>query len=422
MIYGFKDITTDSIYNTARVMFITGKNVTFNNYVGDTLKQLCQIDTAEIVTTKNANTGIFEEFGIEVETDEDDSDIGVNSVDFDTFLEVINVVSINGKWFCRADYHELRSGKRKEKLEKYIKNPSDNGMLVITSMEWSEYRELLRNRVIRSSKNTHLIELSYPTKDALKEIVESLFADRGLKLGNEGKELFILKMGNRYDEYETVINSIASIATDSGIIEKVESIEDIDECVELGIKQLKEFMKGIEYYILPDFVRQLTTPLTSDKTNSKKILRVMAALIEENGAVALVRKLIKIINECIEFRVYMNKGIIPVGMNYFYKEVLRDMPESYEKMPEWKFKRKAELAVCTSLRDWIYMKLILESALVDETIGEELKTLKCKRALYDVCTRSVLTPDRINNLIGIDNILCRMDIDKIVYTDTKMEG
>jgi hypothetical protein len=44
---------------------------------------------------------------------------------------------------------------------------------------------------------------------------------------------------------------------------------------------------------------------------------------------------------------------------------------------------------------------------------------QCKRALYDISTRNRLSGDRINNLIGIENIFDKdiYNIDRVVYKD-----
>jgi hypothetical protein len=151
----------------------------------------------------------------------------------------------------------------------------------------------------------------------------------------------------------------------------------------------------------------------------------MIALEDELGAKNLVYQLLKVIDESIEFRVLINSGKIPIGIKYFYKDVINDLGGEkgpYGKMKEWTFRNKAALASQTSLRDWEYMKLILYRAIENPRISDDEMDAKCQKALYELCTRSVITPDRINNIIGIDNILNKnFDyINRIEYDEEKL--
>ena len=91
-------------------------------------------------------------------------------------------------------------------------------------------------------------------------------------------------------------------------------------------------------------------------------------------------------------------------------------------MNEWQFRNKAMIAAQTSLRDWLYMKMILQSAYKNSAgYGDETSY---KRALYDVVTRSTLSGNRINNIIGLEDIL-KIDlrrIDRVLYQDKKEEA
>jgi hypothetical protein len=95
----------------------------------------------------------------------------------------------------------------------------------------------------------------------------------------------------------------------------------------------------------------------------------------------------------------------------------------YGKMSEWKFRSKAILASQTSLRDWEYMKLILNKAIENVKISDAEMDIKCQRALYDLCTRSVITADRVNNIIGIDDVLDKglRYIDKVVFDEKTLQ-
>lgn len=401
MKYSFKEILNAEIYESTRVMFVLGKYVWFNNMVCDTLKYMC----AEQDNTFNASIGIGDDFGIE---ESNDGDILTNSVDFSTFMEVIGVASINGKWYCRTEYSTLNK-KQKEQLFKYIKEPSDNGTLVITSDDWMQYKDILKNRILSFSKVSHVMQLSFPNKQILKGIVAQSFSERGIEIESSAVDFFTMRMSSAYDKYEEQINSIV----------------DMHKEPILTVKDLKVYMKGIENFIVDDFISELLKPMSSDKTNSKKVLKIMMALEDEFGAKNLLYQLIKKIEEYIEFRLLINTGYIPIGINYFYNDIINKLPDSkkYEKMNEWVFRKRAETASLTSLRDWEYMKLILSKAIENVKISDTELDIKCQKALYELATRSVMTPDRLNNVIGIDNVLRKKlkELDLVVYSEADLE-
>ena len=401
MKYSFKEILNAEIYESTRVMFVLGKYVWFNNMVCDTLKYMC----AEQDNAFNASIGIGDDFGIE---ESNDGDILTNSVDFSTFMEVIGVASINGKWYCRTEYSTLNK-KQKEQLFKYIKEPSDNGTLVITSDDWMQYKDILKNRILSFSKVSHVMQLSFPNKQILKGIVAQSFSERGIEIESSAVDFFTMRMSSAYDKYEEQINSIV----------------DMHKEPILTVKDLKVYMKGIENFIVDDFISELLKPMSSDKTNSKKVLKIMMALEDEFGAKNLLYQLIKKIDEYIEFRLLINTGYIPIGINYFYNDIINKLPDpkKYEKMNEWVFRKRAETASLTSLRDWEYMKLILSKAIENVKISDTELDIKCQKALYELATRSVMTPDRLNNVIGIDNVLRKKlkELDLVVYSEADLE-
>lgn len=399
MKYGFKDILNAEIYESTQVMFVLGQYPWFNNMVCDTLKSMCVQDNQDY------GTEVIEEFGLDTD-DSDDS--GVSSVDFATFLEVIGVTSVNGKWFCRTDY-SLLNNKQKEALNNYIKKPSENGILIIVSTDWRQFREILRNRVLNVSKNVHVMQLSWPNRTVLKGIVAQSFEERGIQADSSAIDFFIMRMSNAYDKYES----------------QIEDIVDMHKGNTLTSKELKVYMKGIENFIVDDYIKELVKPLQNANTNSKKVFKIMIALEDEFGAKNLVYQLLKKINEYIEFRILINSGYIPIGINYFYNDIIEHIPnkDKYSKMNEWSFRNKANIASLTSLRDWEYMKLILSKAVENVKLPPDVIDEKCQRALYDISTRSVMTADRLNNVVGFDNVLNKqfIEINKIIYDEDKLK-
>lgn len=380
MRYGFKDIFNEDIYNKARVVFILGKYTWFNNMVCDTFKGVAGDRTETIETTIN----VSDEFGIE----DDEEETGVSSVDFNTFFDVVGVKSINGKWYCRTGY-SLLNKKQNEKLMKYIKEPSENGILLITSEDWNEYKDLLKLKIPNAHQYVHIFSLSFPNRDTVSKLVTQSFKDMGIRITPQALSNFMIRMNKAYDKYEETISMICETHKD-GV---------------LDIKEMRQYMKGIAYYDVEDFLEELLKPMSSDKTNSKKVLKIMAALLDDITPLDLVYKLLREIDKYLEYRYYINKGVIPIGVKYFFDKVIKEMPEKYKEMNEWKFRREVYIASLTSLRDWEYMKLILLRAVSNIEIGNDRLRDKCKKALYEVCTRSVLTESRINNIIGLDNVL-----------------
>lgn len=395
MRYNFSDITNKELYGRS-VLFVLGKHNLFINMVTDKVKELCTNDNLSVTDS------ISGEFGLD-----NSDDITSTSVDFNTFMEVNSVPNINGKWYCKVDITSLTK-KQKDRMLKYIKAPSKNGVLVLVSNDWIVYREYLNNRFIASSRDIALIQLTFPHRDTLKILVKKMFKRKGMEINTGAIEMFIIKMSTAYDEYEQVIDTIK---------EQHSSSEEIEP------KQLKVYMKGIEHFDIDDFIVELLKPMSSGKVDGrKKVVRVMAVLQDELGARKLLYSVLNKINEMIEYRILINSGIIPVGIKYFFGDVIKDLggeKGKYGKVNEWTFRKKAELASRTSLRDWEYMRIILSRA-IENKIGTESEIeLRCQKALYELCTRSVLTESRINNIIGASNILEKGidDINRVRYTE-----
>lgn len=396
MRYSFKDMLDAEIYETAQVAFVLGKYNIFNNLVSDELKAQCT-STMSIQDT----IGLGDEFGVELDDTEEEVS---NSVDFDTFMEVNGVASISGRWFCRTDYSALNK-KQKDLLKKYIKSPSPNGLLVVVSDNWLDYKDILKIRSLNFNKYCHIIELSFPHRDVLKGLVRQMFEEKEVEITPKAIELFIMKMSVYYDKYDETITKIC---------------EDHGKG-ELGDKDLRVYMKNIEYYDINDFIVELTKPLSSAKTNNKKVLRIMINLEDSKGSKNLAYEVLKLVNEYIDFRILINTGYIPIYLNYYFPDVIKTLPEDckYAKMSEWQFRKKASIAARTSLRDWNYMKLILDGALINKKVSDQQMDKNCQKALYELCTRSVLSGDRLNNILKLDNIFEKQSkqVDRVIYNE-----
>ena len=387
MFYKFDSILVEDIYLRSRVFIAVGKYSIFNNMAVDTLKGFLHGSSA----VNSDAVALVDDFGIE---EDSTSGNGINSVTLEQFLELVYTPSVIGKWYCQIDWGYL-SKKNKERVLKYFKDPNENGVLVITSTDWKVYRELLNNKVIRQSMKTNLLQLSFPDRKTLKAVVKQLFESKNIMLDNGALELFINRMSSAYDKYEETIEKIA------------EGFGDKHSDVAVKASDMKVYMKGIENFVLDDFIRALTKPLNSAKSNKKKVLSIMVMLEEEMGAYELVRQTLIRVNELIDYRLLINKGCIPIGLKFFFKEVVNNLPdpEKYQKVNEYTFRRKASLASETSLQDWVYMRMILLGAIENRRVSDEVLEFRCKKALYSLCNRTILTENRINNDIKISNIL-----------------
>lgn len=399
MKYTFKDILNATMYEETQVMVIMGKYAWFNNMVVDTLKYMCINQDNDFKITVN----VSEEFGI----DDTGEDGFTNSVDFNTFMEVIGVANINGKWFCRVNLNSLNK-KQKDTLIDYIKQPSDNGILVVVAEEWKDYKDLLRNKALNISKVSNMIQLNFAARNVLKDIVEQSFAEKDITIDKDAIDFFLIRMSHAYDKYESTIDDIVHMHKEN----------------KLTLKDIKLYMKGIENFVIDDFITELLKPMVSDKTNSKKVLRIMMALEDEIGPKNLVYQLINKIDEYIEYRLLINDGYIPIGINYFFNDVIKALPDQdkYKNVSEWTFRQKANTASITSLRDWIYMKMLLTKAIENKRIDDDTMDKKCQKALYELSTRSVITSDRINNDINISNILGQdlYNLNNIIYDENAL--
>ena len=400
MKYNFKDLLNEDIYNNTRVMLVTGKYQLFNNLVSDTLKDMSM--NKDLIN--GVDLGISDEFGIEESEDTQAS----TSIDIDGFFDSVTGANLYGKWFCSVDLGSL-SAKQESRVQDYIKNPSKNGILVLTSTDYRKFNYYLKNKSFLNGQYCHIFQLGFPNREVMKAVVAGLFEDFGMNITSTAIEYFIMKMSDEYDKY----------------IETIDYIKTNFDIKTLDIGDIKTCMKGIEYFSVEDFVYEMLKPMSSGKTGKKKIIRMLAAVKEKYESEELVNQLLKVIKESIEFRTLINKGYISINIRYMFKDVINliGKDSEYAKMNEFVFRRKADLASRTSMQDWIYMYLILSKAQSTGFHGSAERKVACERALYDLVTRSTLCKDRLNNIIGFDNVLTHgiRDVDRIVYDENELK-
>lgn len=377
MKYTFKDIYNDSMYKETQVLLITGQYNIFNNLVNDKFRELCKgkIDIAE-------NASLLEEF----EISEFDSDgVSSNSLEFSDFIQYVKAPPVTGKWFCSVNYNTL-SKKDREQLKKYYKNPSSYGVLIVKLFEFSEYKEFIRDRVLTNSLVSSIIQLNFPNRRVLQRVVHDICESKNVEISQKAIELFIMRMSSSYDDYEDVLNEICMLKENGSI-----SYED-----------MLDHLKGIENFILDDFLMQLTVPIASRKiVTSRKIYKMEKAMLSEMGARKLVNRLKYKIDDIIEMRYIINKGIVPINVKYSVKESKERMGEGnrLNKLSDLAFKKTAYLASKSSLKDWVFIKMLLNS------VNNKSKDCEFERVIHSIVNRSVYSENRLMNDIGIINVI-----------------
>lgn len=405
MKFQFRDITNESIYDSARILFVFGPYSIFNNIAIDEVRDRCKPKEIAVLSPE-----MLEDFGDIFNAGESRGITVSNTVTFDEFKQVINAVSMYGKWFTSIDY-SFMSKKQKDWLNVYMKAPSDNGKIVIYCSEYRDYRILLKNKIITNSNMIHAIQLSFPYRDTLEAVVNTLFEARNVKIEKAAVELFIMRMSSSYDDYEEIIDKIVT----ESVPDKIEG-QDPNWVYTITYRDTLDAMKGIENFVLDDFIDKLLVPLKTDKQNAKnKVYKMLNALLEEYGAQQLVNKLKFKVDDYIEFRIAINNGIIPIQiMKFSVQDSKKRLPEESKLLnfSDYTFRKMALIASRTSLTDWMYMKLILNNA------RYQYDSTSYERVLYSLINRTILNESRLNNAIGIENIMNIgiNEIDSVPYT------
>lgn len=408
MRFSFKNLYEDATYKNCAVMFVTGSYGVFNNIVIDKLRKLCQ-GTHKI----DANSLFMREFmGEKSDNSEAESDevFISNTVNLEEFITQINAPPVDGKWFCSVHLGTMNK-KQQTWLNSYVKQPSHNGVLCLWSTEFRDYKFWLSSKIVLTSQDAHLISLNFPNKKSLETIAKEMFSSRNATISPKALDLFITRMSSSYDDYEKIIDKICSDNLPEGYLTM-----PADDVPEITYEMALQSMKGIENFVIEDFLEKITEPLTSDMPSGrKKIYHIMGYLLEENGPRRLVSILKSKISELIEFRVAINDGYIPVLVNYDIDEAKKLIGEDnpISKKSDFQFKKLAQLASQTSLNDWVMMKLMLSN--VDK--NNETSYLK---AIYSLVSRSVLQTPEFNEAIGYSNFFNEEleYLDSLMYLDS----
>lgn len=385
MQYKFSDIESSDMYDSANIIYIAGQYDIFNNIVVDRCK--------EIAMPKETYQ-FSEEFiksmtdGLPVKEDKIDS-TNSNYVDFETFMGFNGTYPLSGRWVCSVEYEEL-SAKQLEQLKRYEKTSSRSGLLVVKVRKYKDYRFLLKSNYIKNSKTVHLIQLSFPSRETLETIVKKIFKSKGVSVSDKAVQLFTMRLSNAYDKYSEAVEQVLSQY-------KVEHI---------GYEEMLDGLKGIENYVIDDFIIRLTVGTNSTKMVSRrKIYKMYKSLIESMGAEKLVKQLRNKIDQMIEFRTLINDGTIPILVRYSVKDIQSKLDDDskIKNISNYAFKRNARIASLTSLEDWYYMKMILNG---NSRVMVTYKTeAEYNHMILNLIHRTSYSPQRLLNDIGVKNVL-----------------
>ena len=372
MLYRFSDIDSEDVYNSD-VVIIAGKHTIFNNIVLDRLRDKSKGDYSE--EFEAVSEDMLSEFTVGTAVSK--------SVSLAEFMGLKNQTPLVGKWFCHIIY-DSATAKEKDTIKEYLKKPTDNGILVVTAMEYTNIVELRRLGAVKGSKVVAMIELSFPNTAKLQQIVTKMFADKGYKVSEDAVKLFIMRLSDEYDTYSEVIESIVNKA--------------VDNVISYG--DMKEYTKDYQSYMMDDFINQLLVPQKGIKVYKKRKIYKMLESVADDGYWAVVRNMRYRIDDLIEMRLQINNEIVPTKVRYSITEVKESLGKDNRlyKLNKFKFRKLANVASQTSLKDWYYIKMLLYTV----KNGDEYGSL-C--ALISIIHRGALSNERILNDLKIKNII-----------------
>lgn len=391
MKYRFKDIENIARTPEMRVLAICGSHNIFVDLIVNDIKE------------EVAKTGTGISFSIEEDDEFSTVDEKEATLDFETFMKVCSNLSPTGKWLCKVNWDFLNK-KNKERIKAYLKKPSEYAMLIIVAQEWKNIKELRSIRTFDSSKYSNLIDIQYPRRAELENIVANLFLDKQVRLGEDSLKLFILKLGTAYDEYKPNIDficdklGIEQRLKDSSIDEETKAAKIIN----IDFKEFKESMMGIDYFVIEDFMLQLLNPIHNKKVvRQRKVYKMLATLRGDYSAKEICNKLRYKIEELMYYRAYINNGCIPVRTRYNCEKIKERLPEDSKlrKATSITFKKNAYIASLTSIEDWYFMYSILSRNKPSDSDEKYLATILA------LMSRTAVSNDRLMNDLRVKDTL-----------------
>lgn len=402
----------DSLYDISKlkdcnVLLILGQYNIFNNIAergarsllgGGGLDYLISgIDTS-VSENGRDNEGYIDEFET---VDNSDGSLSIRE-----FFAICRTPAMYRRWYCHVRYEFI--GKRdKSSLMEYLKHTSNSSLLIVTVSEYRDINELKRNQVIKSAKGVYAIELNYPYRDVLEDIIHNMFLEHGYNVTHDACKLFSMKMGVEYDEYADCVQQTSQKFIENGIV------ANNNKCISYA--DMKSATSGINNFVLDDLVKALLkTSRTANVVKTRKVYKVLNILLSDMSAYDICSRLKKRIYVMMQYRMHINNGCIPVRTRYNCDIVKKRIGDSYKikNASPISFKRNAYIASLTSMEDWMYMYSILSSV----TVGSSEDV--CIKALLNIANRRMFSVDRLMNSMKVMDTLHEelVDLNSLFYS------
>lgn len=373
MIYRFDELYNDDLIKRSAVLFITGSTALFNRIMADRVKKSCQGEQLDL------DLSAFSDWlkPGDNETSE--------ALSFEQYLLYCNTTRVTGMWYSSVDY-ALLSKREKEQLKAHLKRPATNGKLVVYVMNFRDKFELLKDNTIRHGGSVNLIQLDFPRRQALNRLVKEEFQKRGVEIDRPSTELFVLRLGTYYDKYSETIDRVCNGRK------------------QISYTEMQAELRGVTSYVLWDLTKSIVKAYNSDSMKSmksRKAVKVLKTIIPELGEQKVLQQFKRKIDDLVELRYYINVGAIPIMVSYDLKKVRERLPKEsrLQKLSDQTFRINVKLASETSLKDWLYIKMIVDNA------SSKRSDMEAIRGLAAAINRSAYPNERILNDIGIKNVL-----------------
>jgi hypothetical protein len=395
MIFKFNSLYDykNELYTESNIVVILGSYPIFNNIVSDRLKKSAIPEFLH----SNMGSDLSDEFIASSSND------AMNNISLDEFIRNKDTYPMMGKWFCIVNYNSSLTKAHKDFIHDYISKSKDSGILVINCSDFREYKYFKRSGIIKNSKNVNLIDLSYPDRGTLKLVILDLLAKLNngnkIQVSEKALDLFIMRLGNDYNGYYSILQVIANDFKHSSV----------------GYDDIMHYIKNVDNYNLDDFIERLVTTKTTDKfVKTRKVYRAYYSLCESIGVKRLIYRLSDKIDAIIEMRYLINIGTVPILVRYGAKSIQSGLEDDskLKNLSSFSFKKLARIASLTSLRDWFYIRMMLnkyDKTTIRDTQGEQI--------MHSIIHRNAFSSNRINNDIAIlDDIENLYSLNKIRYS------
>lgn len=394
MIFKFNSLYDykNELYTESNIVITLGSYPVFSNIVSDRLKKLAIPDFLH----STIGDDLSDEFEVSSSKDV------MNNITLDEFIRNKDTYPMMGKWFCIVNYSGLDK-KGKEFIKDYLTKSKDSGILIINCSDFRDYKQFRNSSVVKNSKTVNLIDLSFPDRGTLKLVILDLLAKLNngnkIQVSEKALDLFIMRLGNDYNGYYGILQVIANDFKHSSV----------------GYDDIMHYIKNVDNYNLDDFIERLVTTKTTDKfVKTRKVYKAYYSLCENLGVKRLIYRLSDKIDAIIEMRYLINIGTFPILVRYGAKSIQSNLEDDskLKNLSSFSFKKLARIASLTSLRDWFYIRMMLnkyDKTTISDTQGEQI--------MHSIIHRNAFSSNRINNDIAIlDDIENLYSLNKIRYS------